>query len=49
MMDDREKSDGPVVPLKLPNNARDLSLHPDNRRLAFACFDGVVRVYEMGE
>jgi WD40 repeat protein len=33
--------------LKLPNNARDLDLHPDGRRLAVACFDGVVRIYAM--
>lgn len=35
--------------LKLPNNARDLALHPDGRRLAVAFFDGVVRTYNMGE
>jgi WD40 repeat protein len=34
--------------LKLPNNARDLDLHPDGRRLAVAFFDGAVRVYDMG-
>jgi WD40 repeat protein len=33
--------------LKLPNNARDLDLHPDGLRLAVPFFDGVVRVYEM--
>jgi WD40 repeat protein len=33
--------------LKLPNNARDLDLHPDSRRLAVAFFDGAVRVYSM--
>ncbi len=33
--------------LKLPNNARDLDLHPDSRRLAVAYFDGAVRTYEM--
>jgi WD40 repeat protein len=32
----------------LPANARDLHLHPDGRRLAVACFDGAVRVYEIG-
>lgn len=31
----------------LPNNARDLHLHPDGRRLAIPFFDGAVRVYEM--
>jgi WD40 repeat protein len=33
--------------LKLPNNARDLDLHPDGRRLAVAFADGAVRVYSM--
>lgn len=33
--------------LKLANNARDLSLHPDGRRLAVPFFDGAVRVYQM--
>ncbi len=33
--------------LALPNNARDLDLHPDGRRLAIAFFDGAVRVYDM--
>ena len=28
--------------LKLPNNARDLDLHPDGRRLAVPFFDGAV-------
>jgi hypothetical protein len=34
--------------MKLPNNARDLALHPDHRRLAIPFFDRVVRVYDMG-
>lgn len=34
--------------LPLPNNARDLDLHPDGRRLAVAFFDGAVRTYSMG-
>jgi WD40 repeat protein len=34
--------------LKLPNNARDLNLHPDSRRLAVAFADGAIRVYDMG-
>jgi WD40 repeat protein len=34
--------------LKLPNNARDLALHPDGRRLAVPFFDGFVRVYDLG-
>lgn len=31
----------------VPNNARDLAIHPDQRRLAVPCFDGVVRIYEL--
>jgi WD40 repeat protein len=44
------KPDAPLAyyTLKLPNNARDLSLHPDNRRLAVPFFDGFLRVYDMG-
>jgi WD40 repeat protein len=34
--------------LVLPNNARDLSLHPDGRRLAVPFYDGFVRIYDMG-
>jgi WD40 repeat protein len=33
--------------LKLPNNARDLDLHPDGHRLAVPFFDGAVRIYDM--
>jgi WD40 repeat protein len=33
--------------LALPNNARDLHLHPDGRRLAIPFFDGAVRIYDM--
>jgi WD40 repeat protein len=33
--------------VKLPNNARDLALHPDGRRLAIAFFDGAVRTYSL--
>jgi WD40 repeat protein len=33
--------------LTLPNNARDLHLHPDARRLAIPFFDGSVRIYEL--
>jgi WD40 repeat protein len=33
--------------VKLPNNARDLDLHPDGKRLAVAFFDGAVRTYSM--
>ena len=32
---------------KLPNNARDLALHPDGTRLAVACFDNAARLYTM--
>jgi WD40 repeat protein len=31
----------------LPNNARDLDLHPDRHRIAVPFFDSMVRVYEM--
>jgi WD40 repeat protein len=43
------KPDNPLdfFSLKLPNNARDLDLHTDGRRLAVAFFDGVVRTYGM--
>ncbi len=34
--------------LQLPNNARDLHLHPDGRRLAIPFFDGAVRIYDLG-
>ncbi len=33
--------------LKLPNNARDLALHPDGKRLAIPFFDGAVRTYSL--
>jgi WD40 repeat protein len=33
--------------LALPNNARDLDLHPDRTRLAVPFFDGAVRVYDL--
>ncbi len=33
--------------LGLPNNARDLDLHPDRRRLAVPFADGAVRVYDL--
>ncbi|HXG08333.1 MAG TPA: WD40 repeat domain-containing protein [Gemmataceae bacterium] len=35
--------------LKLPNNARDLDLHADGRRLAVPFFDGAVRLYDMAK
>jgi WD40 repeat protein len=31
----------------LPNNARDLALHPDGTRLAVPFYDGAVRLYEL--
>jgi WD40 repeat protein len=31
----------------LPNNARDVHLHPDGRRLGIPFFDSAVRIYEM--
>jgi WD40 repeat protein len=36
-----------IFQLKLPNNARDLDLHPDGRLLAVAFADGTIRLYEM--
>jgi WD40 repeat protein len=36
-----------IFTLKLPANARDLSLHPDGRRLAIPFFDGAIRIYDM--
>jgi WD40 repeat protein len=33
--------------MKLPENARDLSLHPEGNRLAIAFFDGAVRLYDL--
>jgi WD40 repeat protein len=44
------KPDAPqdVFALKMPQNARDLDLHPDGRRLVIAGADGAVRLYDMG-
>jgi WD40 repeat protein len=36
-----------VFTLKLPNNARDLALHPDGTRLAIPFFDNKVRLYSL--
>ncbi|MSQ94182.1 MAG: WD40 repeat domain-containing protein [Gemmataceae bacterium] len=36
-----------IQSITVPNNARDLAIHSDNRRLAVPCFDGVVRIYEL--
>ncbi len=33
--------------ITVPNNARDLAIHSDNRRLAVPCFDSVLRIYEL--
>jgi WD40 repeat protein len=33
--------------VSLPNNARDLDLHPDGKRLAIPCYDGSVRIYDL--
>ena len=41
---DQERS---FFTLKLPNNARDLDLHADGKRLAVPFADGALRVYEM--
>jgi hypothetical protein len=38
----------PVSRRSLPVNGRDLDLHPDGRRLAVACADSVLRVYDLG-
>jgi WD40 repeat protein len=32
----------------LPNNARDLDVHPEGTKLAIPFFDGVVRLYDLG-
>ncbi|HVC98499.1 MAG TPA: WD40 repeat domain-containing protein [Pirellulales bacterium] len=37
----------PFFEFKLPNNARDLALHPDGLRLAIAHFDNTLRLYDM--
>jgi WD40 repeat protein len=37
-----------VFALKLASNARDLSLHPDGRRLAVPFENGMIRLYDMG-
>jgi WD40 repeat protein len=33
--------------IALPNNARDLHIHPDGRRLAIPFFDNTIRIYDM--
>ena len=37
----------PFHAMSLPNNARDLDLHPDGRRLAIPFFDNAVRIYDL--
>lgn len=41
---DQEKA---LFTLKLPNNARDLDLHPGNQLVAIPFFDGAVRLYDV--
>lgn len=43
------KLDNPVAfhTLTLPNNARDLDLHPDRTRVAIPFFDGMLRLYDL--
>ncbi|MBI2804174.1 MAG: WD40 repeat domain-containing protein [Planctomycetes bacterium] len=36
-----------VQNVAVPNNVRDLAMHPDNRRLAVPCFDSALRIYEL--
>jgi WD40 repeat protein len=41
----RPSAENSIQSITVPNNARDLAIHPDNRRLAVPCFDGVLRIY----
>jgi WD40 repeat protein len=43
----RPTTENSIQNVVVPNNARDLALHPDGRRLAVPCFDGVVRIYAL--
>jgi WD40 repeat protein len=43
----RPNAENSIHNVNVPNNARDLAMHPDNRRLAVPCFDGVVRIYQL--
>jgi len=36
-----------IQSVTVPNNARDLAIHPDQRRLAVPCFDSVLRIYQL--
>lgn len=38
----------PLLDLAIPSSAFDLSLHPDGLRLAVACFDNTIKIYDMG-
>lgn len=43
----RTNQDNSFHAVQLPNNARDLDLHPSGHRLAIPFFDGAVRIYDM--
>jgi len=43
----RPNVENSIQNIPVPTNARDLALHPDGRRLAVPCFDGVLRLYEL--
>lgn len=43
----RPTTENSVQNIAVPNNARDLAMHPDNRRLAVPCFDNVLRIYQL--
>lgn len=43
----RTNQDQSFHAVTLPNNARDVHLHPDGRRVAVPFFDGVLRVYDL--
>jgi WD40 repeat protein len=43
----RPNSAQPFATVGLPSQSRDLDLHPDARRLAVACYDNKLRIYDM--
>jgi len=43
----RPNTENSIHNVTVPSHARDLAMHPDGRRLAVPCFDGVVRIYEL--
>jgi WD40 repeat protein len=43
----REAEPNSMHNVAVPNNARDLAMHLDQRRLAVPCFDNMVRIYEL--